>query len=83
MPDGMITPLLWINEYRPEWRSPYLLASPVALPRGARVVMTSYFDNESAQPVTVRPQAWMLTSTSRRPDPTAQLRPNRGAAPQK
>ena len=35
-PEGIVTPLLWINDYRPEWRSPFILAAPVTLPRGTR-----------------------------------------------
>ena len=65
-PDGMSTPLLWINDYRPEWRAPYLLASPVDVPRGSRLVMTAYFDNQSEQPLVVQAQTWVVTATSRR-----------------
>jgi hypothetical protein len=65
-PDGMMTPLLWINEYRAEWRSPFYLAAPVSLPRGTRVAMTTYFDNPGAQAREARPQAWMATATAPR-----------------
>lgn len=58
-PDGMMTPLLWIDGYRAEWRSPYYLAAPVTLPRGSRVVMTTYYDNPGEQPLTARPQIWV------------------------
>jgi hypothetical protein len=61
-PDGMMTPLLWINDYRPEWRSPFYLAAPLALPRGTRVVMTTYFDNPGEQALTTCPQAWLATA---------------------
>jgi hypothetical protein len=66
-PDGMTTPLLWINEYRAEWPTPYVLAAPVELPRGSRLVMTTYFDNPAAQPVVVRPAAWIVTAAASRP----------------
>ena len=59
-PDGLTTPLLWVKDYRPEWRTPYVLSSAVALPRGTRVIMTTYFDNASAQAVKVKPTASML-----------------------
>jgi hypothetical protein len=61
-PDGMVAPMLWINAYRAEWRSPYLLASPVDLPRGSRVVMTTYYHNATDRAVAVQPQAWMITA---------------------
>lgn len=66
-PNGMMTPLLWLNEYRAAWRSPYYLAAPVALPRGTRVAMTTYFDNPGEQPLQAQPQAWLATAVSPRP----------------
>ena len=65
-PDGMSTPLLWINDFRPDWRSPYVLASPVDLPRGSRLVLTTYFDNEGDKPLVAQAQAWVVTAASRR-----------------
>jgi hypothetical protein len=65
-PDGMMTPLLWVNEYRPEWRSPFYLAAPITLPRGTRLAMTTYFDNAGAQAVTAQPHAWLATAASPR-----------------
>jgi hypothetical protein len=44
-PDGMMEPLLWVERYQAQWRSPYVLREPVALPAGTRVIMTAYFDN--------------------------------------
>jgi hypothetical protein len=61
-PDGVVTPLLWIADYRHEWRSPYVLATPVALPRGTRLAMTTYFDNPSDAPTSAMAQFWMMTS---------------------
>jgi hypothetical protein len=63
-PDGVVTPLLWVKDYRPEWRTPYVLSSPLALPRGTRLLMTAYYDNESDQPVKVRPATTILTLDS-------------------
>ena len=65
-PDGMMTPLLWVADYRPEWRSPFYLAAPVALPRGTRVVITTYFDNSGEQALEARPQVWIATTMSPR-----------------
>ena len=48
-PDGVSTPLLWIKDYRPEWRSPYFLASAGRrCQRGTRLAMTTYFDTTEA-----------------------------------
>jgi hypothetical protein len=44
-PDGPSVPLLWIKDYRADWRSPYFPAEPVVLPRASRLAMTTYFDN--------------------------------------
>jgi hypothetical protein len=61
-PEGVVIPLLWVKDFRPEWRSSYVLSSPVALTRGTRVAMTTYFDNPSDQPATARAQAWITTA---------------------
>jgi hypothetical protein len=66
-PDGMSTPLLWINDYRAEWRSPYMLTSAVDVPRGSRLIMTTYFDNTGAQSITAKPQMWIATEAASRP----------------
>jgi len=59
-PDGVVSPLLWIKEFRPDWRSPYVLSSPMLLPAGTRLKMTTYFDNPSDKAATVRSEAWLL-----------------------
>ena len=66
-PDGMMTPLLWINEFHPQWRSPYLLTSPVDLPRGSRLLMTTYYANPGEEQLVIRPQAWLVTAAAPRP----------------
>ena len=58
-PDGVVSPLLWIKEFRPDWRSPYVLSSPVALPAGTRLTMTTYFENRSDKAIPARAQAWL------------------------
>jgi len=63
-PEGVVTPLLWIKHYRPEWRSPYVLSAPVPLLRGTRVTLTAYFDNASDQPQTARVHAWLAVITN-------------------
>jgi hypothetical protein len=61
-PDGVSMPLLWIKDYRPEWRSAYFLTRPVTLPRGTKLAMTTYFDNSSEQAITAKAETWLLTA---------------------
>ncbi len=63
-PEGISTPLLWIKDYRPEWRSPYFLSAPIPLSRGARVAMITYFDNPSDKPEIARAQAWLAVTAN-------------------
>jgi hypothetical protein len=65
-PEGILKPLLWIQDFRPAWRSPYLFAAAEPLPAGTRVIMTTYYDNPTAKPAAVRTEAWMLTTTASR-----------------
>jgi hypothetical protein len=66
-PDGMTTPLLWITGYRHDWRSPYILAAPVNLARGSRLIMTTYVDNPGEQKLVTRPHMWIATVGASRP----------------
>lgn len=36
-PDGSVTPLLWVHEYRPGFSHAYTLLDPLALPKGTRL----------------------------------------------
>ena len=54
-PDGTVEPMLWLNNYRTEWPTSYLLKEPIALPAGTRLVMTAYYDNASEAAMQVRP----------------------------
>ena len=58
-PEGVVSPLLWIKDFRSDWRSPYVLSSPVPVPVGARLTMTTYFDNPSEKAIGARAQAWL------------------------
>ena len=33
-PDGTVEPLLWFQEYKAQWGHPFLLRSPIDLPKG-------------------------------------------------
>jgi hypothetical protein len=37
LPDGSLEPLLWIQEYKPEWGHPFLLREPLDLPAGTKI----------------------------------------------
>ena len=45
LPDGGVRPLLWLREHRLDWPSSYVYLDPVPLPRGSRLVMTTYVTN--------------------------------------
>lgn len=44
-PDGRKETLLQVPRYIFSWQMPYVLATPLALPRGARVECTAWYDN--------------------------------------
>ena len=67
-PDGTVAPMLWLNNYRAEWPSSYLLKEPVALPAGTRLVMTAFYDNGGDAALQARPALHVVTvPTSRQP----------------
>jgi hypothetical protein len=41
-PDGGIEPVLWVKENQPDLQVPYILRDPLRLPRGSRLIVTSY-----------------------------------------
>ena len=45
LPDGGVRPLLWLREHRLDWPSSYVYLDAVPLPRGSRLVMTTYVTN--------------------------------------
>ena len=54
-PDGVVEPMLWVNNYRADWPSSYILKDPIALPAGTRLVMTTYYDNKTAAAIAAKP----------------------------
>jgi hypothetical protein len=44
-PDGSVDVLIWAKDYRFDWQPAYFFKKVVALPKGARVVVTAYLDN--------------------------------------
>ena len=69
-PDGTVEPMLWLNSYRTEWPTSYILKEPVALPAGTRLVMTAYYDNATQAAVQVRPALHITALPPSRPPAT-------------
>jgi hypothetical protein len=69
-PDGSIEPMLWVNTYRAEWPSPYILKEPVSLPAGTRLVMTAYYDNTTDATLAAKPSLSITALPSSRPPAT-------------
>jgi hypothetical protein len=60
-PDGVVEPLVWVKDVRPDWPTPYFLRSPVPFPRGARLVMTAYLA-AAAEKSTLTPRVTVVTA---------------------
>jgi hypothetical protein len=58
--DGTVQPLLWLNNYRAEWPTSYVLKEPVPLPAGTRVVMTALYDNATNAPLQAKPHLHIM-----------------------
>jgi hypothetical protein len=69
-PDGTVEPMLWLNDYRAEWPTPYILSDAVALPAGSRLVMTAYYDNAEATALSAAPVLHVVTAQASRPPAT-------------
>lgn len=50
LPDGKEQPLVWIKDWDFNWQDTYWFKNPVALPKGTRVNVTSYYDNSAKNP---------------------------------
>ena len=69
-PDGTVEPMLWLNNYRAEWPTSYILKDAVALPAGTRLVMTSYYDNPTEAALKAAPVLHATTVPLSRPAAT-------------
>jgi len=69
-PDGVVEPMLWVNAYRPDWPTSYILKDPVSLPAGSRVVMTAYYDNKTDAAIAAKPAVAITALPSARPSAT-------------
>jgi hypothetical protein len=66
-PDGVVEPMLWVNNYRVEWPSPYIVKDADTLPAGTRVIMTTYYDNKTDAAIAARPAVAITAVSSTRP----------------
>jgi hypothetical protein len=69
-PDGTVEPMLWLNNYRAEWPTAYILKEPVALPAGTRLVMTAFYDNPTDAALQARPALHVTAVPASRPPAT-------------
>jgi alkyl hydroperoxide reductase subunit AhpC len=62
-PDGSEKPLVWIKDWDFNWQATYFLKEPMALPKGAKLHMTAFYDNSVLNPrnpmkTKLRPVTW-------------------------
>ena len=48
LPDGRTTQLLSVPKYDFNWQTYYMFRQPLAIPKGARIASTAWFDNSAA-----------------------------------
>ncbi|OFW46981.1 MAG: hypothetical protein A3J29_09445 [Acidobacteria bacterium RIFCSPLOWO2_12_FULL_67_14b] len=69
-PNGVVEPLLWLKNYRPDWPSSYVFREPITLPAGTRLVMTAYYDNATGTALQARPAVSVTAFPPSRPPAT-------------
>lgn len=69
-PDGIVDPMLWVNAYRADWPSPYILKDAITLPAGTRLVMTAYYDNKTDAAIAAKPAVSITAVPPSRPSAT-------------
>jgi hypothetical protein len=80
-PDGVVEPMLWLNNYRAEWPTSYILKEPVTLPAGTRLVMTAFYDNAGEAALAARPALHVVTVPARSGNATASRASRQPATP--
>jgi hypothetical protein len=50
LPDGAVTPLIWIPDWDFAWQDPYVYKDAVSLPKGTRIDATLRYDNSADNP---------------------------------
>jgi peroxiredoxin len=58
-PDGRRETLLSVPRYRFDWQHRYVLAEPLRIPAGTRLVVEAAFDNSERNPANPDPTAWV------------------------
>ena len=50
LPDGSVTPLIWIKDWDFNWQNSYTYQNPIGLPKGTQIEMEYTYDNSDANP---------------------------------
>ena len=50
LPDGKVTPMIWIKDWDFNWQGQYQYQSPVLLPKGTVIKLDAYYDNTVENP---------------------------------
>lgn len=50
LPDGSVTPLIWIKDWDFNWQGQYQYEKPVKLPKGTKIEMEFTYDNSTENP---------------------------------
>ena len=58
-PDGREEILLQVHEYDMNWQMTYELSDPIFMPKGAKMIVTSHFDNSSDNRWNPDPNMWV------------------------
>jgi hypothetical protein len=50
LPDGSVTPLIWIKDWDFNWQGQYLYKKPIKIPKGTKIEMEYTYDNSENNP---------------------------------
>ena len=50
LPDGSVTPLIWIKDWDFNWQGQYRYKQPIKLPKGTKIELEYVYDNSAANP---------------------------------
>jgi hypothetical protein len=50
LPDGSVTPMIWIKDWDFNWQGQYIYKEPVRLPKGTRIELEYSYDNSKDNP---------------------------------
>ena len=72
-PDGTQEVMIWARGNRFDWQPTYYFKRPIALPKGARVEVTVYFDNSADNPNNPNDPPKQVRWSELTPDPLCAL----------